>query len=337
MTIFEIHSSRRGAVRTNARGPTAQLDFSTTIETSEDRAVRYVYDIDMPTGSYKFDKSIDNQLVLNIPSVVFPVGDIQPVHMTQTLTTTTQGRPVMNKGIVREVCQIVAGDDAVSPDQPLLVYISPLRTLNGVMVVSAAHEQVAELFDAYKGILARRNGAPVIMVAKMLDGKGHFTRTKWTLTKSMFDVITAKSVPVSRFFKSAKARTTTPSEMPGTADAVDETMSDIADDTANSKPVDAFDEFQREYIIERISEDTVSDANDKTFALAALALIKANASEETFGCILDQIVETADAAVADDPSVTDMPAHLASKCICETMPRLPQCIVAPLNCLADML
>ena len=345
MTVFEIHSSRRGAVRINVRGPTSQLDFATTIETSEDRAVRYVYDVDLPTGKYKIEKSLDGNLVLNIPSVVFPVGDTQPVHVTQTLTTTTQGRPVMNRGIVREICQVVSGDDDVSPDQPLHVYISPLRTLNGVMVVSAAHEQAAELFDAYRNILARRNGAPVIMVAKMLDGKGFFTRTKWTLTKSMFDVITAKSVPVSHFYTpmtkttktTSRAETTETTETPetlGAADVMDETMSDVTDD---STPVDAFDEFQREYVLECISQDTTSDANDKTFALAALALIEANASEEKFGRVVDQILQFTDAVVADDPAMAKTPAYLAAQYICEIAPRLPQCIVTPLNCLADML
>ena len=347
MTVFEIHSSRRGAVRVNAHGPTAQLDFAMTIETSADRAVRHVYDVDLPVGKYKIVKSIDDNLVLQIPSIVFPVGDIQPVHVVQTLTTTVQGRPVMNKGIVREICQIVSGDDDVSPHEPIRVYISPLKTLNGVMVVSAAHEQAAELFEAYKSILAKRNGAPVIMVAKMLDGKGHFTRTKWTLTKSMFDVITAKSVPVSQFFKAANGKTTkttkttkTPETPQTTGAAIDAAMSDVMDDIdddTNSKPVDAIDEFQREYVLELIGEDTMSDANDKTFALAALALIKANASEEKFGRVVDQISEYIEAAVANDPAVADAPAYIASKSICEIIPRLPQCIVAPLNCLADMM
>ena len=339
MTVFEIHSSRRGAVRVNARGPTAQLDFATTIETSADRAVRYVYDVDLPTGKYKITKNIDDNLVLHIPSIVFPVDSIQPVHVTQTLTTTTQGRPVMNKGIVRDICQIVSGDDDVSPDKPLSIYISPLKTLNGVVVVSTAHEQAAELFDAYKGILARRNGAPVIMVAKMLDGKGHFTRTKWTLTKSMFDVITAKSVPISQFFKPVNGKTPETLETLETPSAI---MSDVADgadgtDATNSKPVDSFDEFQREYVLELIGEDMGSDANDKTFALAALSLIKANASDEKFGLVVDQLSEYIYAAVADDATMADTPACIASKYICKVMPRLPQCIVAPLNCLADMM
>ena len=350
MTVFEIHSSRRGAVRVNARGPTAQLDFATTIETSVDRAVRYVYDVDLPVGKYKITKNIDDNLVLHIPSIVFPVDSIQPVHVTQTLTTTTQGRPVMNKGIVRDICQIVSGDDDVSPDKPLSIFISPLKTLNGVMVVSTAHEQAAELFDAYKGILARRNGAPVIMVAKMLDGKGHFTRTKWTLTKSMFDVITAKSVPISQFFKPVNGKTTDTTETTETLETIetlgtpsaimtDVAMSDTADvtDATNSKPVDAFDEFQREYVLELISEDMGSDTNDKTFALAALSLIKANASDEKFGLVVDQLSEYIDAAVADDATMADTPACIASKYICKVMPRLPQCIVAPLNCLADMM
>ena len=342
MTIFEIHSSRRGAVRVNARGPTAQLDFATTIETSADRAVRYVYDVDLPVGKYKITRNIDDHLVLQIPSIVFPVDSIQPVHVTQTLTTTSQGRPVMNKGIVRDICQIVSGDDDVSPDKPLSIYISPLKTLNGVMVVSTAHEQAAELFEAYKGILARRNGAPVIMMAKVLDGKGHFTRTKWTLTKSMFDVVTAKSVPISQFFKPVNGKTTGESAR----DARDIKCHHARyrhvrwrrrTDATNSKPVDAFDEFQREYVLELISEDMGSDANDKTFALAALSLIKANASEEKFGLVVDQLSEYIDATVADDAIMADTPACIASKYICKVMPRLPHCIVAPLNCLADMM
>ena len=341
MTIFEIHSSRRGAVRVNARGPTAQLDFATTIETSADRAVRYVYDVDLPVGKYKITRNIDDHLVLQIPSIVFPVDSIQPVHVTQTLTTTSQGRPVMNKGIVRDICQIVSGDDDVSPDKPLSIYISPLKTLNGVVVVSTAHEQAAELFEAYKGILARRNGAPVIMMAKVLDGKGHFTRTKWTLTKSMFDVVTAKSVPISQFFKPVNGKTTETPETLETSSAImpDIVMSDGVDgtDATNSKPVDAFDEFQREYVLELISEDMGSDANDKTFALAALSLIKANASEEKFGLVVDQLSEYIDATVADDAIMADTPACIASKYICKVMPRLPHCIVAPLNCLADMM
>jgi hypothetical protein len=338
MTVFQIHSSRKGAVRTNACGPTAQLDFARTIETTAERAVRYVYDVELPVGNYKIDQSIDDNLVLHIPTIVFPVGDIQPVHVAQTLTTTTQGRPVMNKGIVRNICQIVSGDDDVAPDKPQTIYISPLKTLNGVMVVSTAHEQAAELFDAYKSILARRNGAPVIMLAKMLDGKGHFTRTKWTLTKSMFDVITAKSIPVSRFFKPVPGKNEKP-EKPETPGVVtDAIMTNvIGTDAANSKPVDAFDEFQREFVLELISEDIVTDANDKTFALAALSLIKSNASEEEFGLVVDQISHYIDVAVAEDPATADTPACLASKYICDIIPRLPQCIVAPLNCLADMM
>lgn len=361
MTVFTVHSSRRGAIRTNARGPTAQLDFATTIETSEERAVRYVYDVDLPSGDYKIEKSITGDLVLDIPSIVFPVGDIQPVHVTQTLTTTTQGRPVMNKGIVREICQIVAGDDDVSPDRPLFVFISPLRSLNGAMVVSEEHEQAAELFDAYKNILARRNGAPVIMRAKMLDGKGHFTRTKWAMTKSMFQVITGNLISTSRFFKPAKSKTAK-SKTPAAADAIDaiddaidididiDTADDAADEAidantddandandANTKFGEAFDEFQRAFTVSSISEDTVSDSHDTMFAMTALSLIRANAPEEKFDTMVDKIRAYIDAAVADDPTMADRPAQLAAQYVTKITPRLPQCIVAPLNCLADMM